>query len=303
MMSLHNFAAGLTGLPAIIGPVGGAQEIPPSCRKYGDPIQEIPRKLSIRTTPYLPAWRRAVRSVERILCANEETAQYFLRQGIPEEHLSVRQPGYPGIAFAGRAGADIKADALPAVLDIFWGGRLVRCKGLEVLLDAVVKARNEGLECFLHVTGDGPDKKKIANIVRRLGIQDFVKFYGWLPKEQMRQLRSRCHLLAFTSLRETTGLALIEMLLSGQPSAVLNCGGPQSIIDGLSCFVIDPEQAVDQLVEAMRSVRGDFSAALKRAMQTEACAVSRFDWAVYLNDLMGWYSGIVSTSKANRYEA
>jgi glycosyltransferase involved in cell wall biosynthesis len=258
--------------------------------------------LSIRTTPYLPGWRKAVRAAKRILCANEETAQYFLRQGVPEENIAVRQPGYPGIAFADQTVADIKPEALPAVLDIFWGGRLVRCKGLEVLLDAVAKARNEGLKCFLHITGDGPDKKKFAIAVRRLGIQKFVKFYGWIPKEEMRQLRSRCHLLTFTSLRETTGLALIEMLLSGQPAAVLNCGGPRSIIEGLPCFVVEPEQAVEGLVAVMRSVLDDYPSALERARQTKAGAFSKFDWNAYLNNLTEWYSEIVSVNESgHRY--
>jgi glycosyltransferase involved in cell wall biosynthesis len=298
MMSLHNFAAGLVGLPALIGPIGGAQEVPSSCRSYGDPIQEILRRLSIHLTPLLPGWRRAFKSVRKIYCANTETESLFVKQGIPSDRLVIRQPGYPGITATDECTvaetlADIKIPT-EQKLSIFWGGRLVRCKGLELLLDAVASARRSQLDVVLHVTGDGPDRKRFERTANRLGISDCVYFHGWLPLDEMKELRKSCGMLAFTSLRETTGLALIEMLLSGQPVAVLNCGGPRAIIDGLACFSIQPESAINDLLNAMASILNDPKAADQNAEKVKPVAVKRFDWNSYLNDLISTYREVLN---------
>jgi glycosyltransferase involved in cell wall biosynthesis len=292
MMSLHNFTAGLTGLPAIIGPVGGAQKIPRSCRCYGDWIQEVIRGVSIRMTPWIPRWKKSVRSARRIICANKETFEYFLRQQVPDERLCIRQPGYPGISSTGDSNSSTASfvnEKAPDVLKLFWGGRLVRCKGLGVLFDAVVAARDAGLKVNVHVTGDGPDRAAFYRRAENLGITGLVEFHGWLPVEEMRNLRASCHLLTFTSLRETTGLALIEMLLSKRPVAVMDCGGPTAIIDGLECFSISPDQAIDGLVSAMKHVRDDYSDVLASAYSTALVAEPRFDWDAYIADLIMYY--------------
>lgn len=301
MMSLHNFAAGLTGLASITGPIGGAQEIPAALHRYGDPLQEIFRKLSLHITPHIPHWKNSIHSVRRMICANEETKNYLQHQEIPAEKIAVRQPGYPGVCASGDPVSEsdsCQPEPLPDLVSVFWGGRLVRCKGLEVLLDAMATARGVGINMHLHVTGDGPDRKRFVKMASHLGIADSVEFHGWLPKEEMCRLRSTCHLLMFTSLRETTGLALIEMLLSNRPVAVLDCGGPSEIIRGLPCFIICPDRAGMELVDAIRSVRDDFPSAIRNARETARQSLARFDWDAYLTDLCGWYAEVTAEKRS-----
>jgi glycosyltransferase involved in cell wall biosynthesis len=287
MMSLHNYAAGLVGIPSITGPVGGAQVVPAACLRFSNILEEVARWLSIQLTPLLPGWKSSVLSASRIICANTETAEYMTRHGVMAEKIVLRQPGYPGVGEVNIAPSP-PCEADPSPCRIFWGGRLTKAKGLAVLLEAVAKVRESGRELQVHVTGDGPARPFFRRLANKLAVKDIVTFHGWLPFKDMIALRNSCHLLTFTSLRETTGLALMEMLLSGRPVAVLNCGGPKGIAHGLPCFLLNANYPLRDLTAVINEVSDNVRRADK-PMSKMQVSTNRFCWENYLKDLFALY--------------
>lgn len=297
LMALSNFSTGLSDVPGVIGPIGGAQKIPSACRKYGDPIQEIPRNLSIGLMPLVPKWKQAFKSDIPVICANEETYALIEKIRGTKQGVLLRQPGYPDISThetSVETGQHMEKADQGKTFRIFWGGRLIRSKGLELLLEAVGTLKEHHSCIRVHITGDGPDRAYFQRVVQRHNIGDMVVFHGWVLKEDMEKIRRSSDLLVFTSLRETTGLALIEMLLSGTPTAVLDCGGPKEIIRDTPCIHIDPQDAIGQLKNAIESQIQDPQSSIQASLDVQRIARTQFDWDHYLDFLCEQYMAVAT---------
>ena len=61
-------------------------------------------------------------------------------------------------------------------------------KGLEQVLEACALCRSAGTSVELVVGGDGDDRARYEDMVRRLGLGDQVAFRGWVDADERRQL-------------------------------------------------------------------------------------------------------------------
>ena len=94
--------------------------------------------------------------------------------------------------------------------------RLVRAKGVHVLLDAL--AGLPGLPWRLIIAGHGPVRAELAAQVAKLGIGSRVHFTGEVSPEEMSGLYGRAQIVAFPVLRpEPFGLVGVESLAYGKP--------------------------------------------------------------------------------------
>lgn len=69
----------------------------------------------------------------------------------------------------------------PVILFI---GRLTKVKHLELLVYALKKMKDNGIECNLVLIGNGEEKSNLQNIVSKLNINNNVWFYGATYREQ-----------------------------------------------------------------------------------------------------------------------
>jgi glycogen(starch) synthase len=66
-------------------------------------------------------------------------------------------------------------------------GRLVSTKGIRVLIEASGILRAKHREFQVRVIGDGPQRQELENLVRKLGIQNYINFLGYLPAEELEE--------------------------------------------------------------------------------------------------------------------
>ena len=135
-----------------------------------------------------------------------------------------------------------KADALrdraarPILLFV---GRLVRYKGLDVLLRAL-----PGLDARLVIVGDGPLRGALEAMVRELRIGDRVHLAGELADEDRLAWLHACAALVLpsTTRQEAFGMAQLEAMLCGRPvvSTDLPTGVPWVNVHGETGVVVPP---------------------------------------------------------------
>ncbi len=90
-------------------------------------------------------------------------------------------------------------------------GRVVKEKNLELLFDMV-----EGTSYQLVVVGRGPALSYYKRLARQRGLSN-VTFTGFLPDEELMELRSRAQAQLFSSTFDTQGLVVVEALAMGLP--------------------------------------------------------------------------------------
>lgn len=92
-------------------------------------------------------------------------------------------------------------------------GRLTRRKGLQVILQAFGRIRNE--EWSLDVVGDGPQREEMESLCVENGIETKVRFHGF--SDETERWMAECDCFLFPSLEEGMGLVLMQAVKMGVP--------------------------------------------------------------------------------------
>jgi glycosyltransferase involved in cell wall biosynthesis len=142
-------------------------------------------------------------------------------------------------------------------------GRLVPEKGAADLLQAVANLRPTLSGIAALVIGDGPDRSRLEELARTLGIEDAVHFSGWLAPDLV-----RLHLLASDifvapsrpasdGTLEGQGLAVAEAMLAGLPIIATSTGGlVDAIRHEITGLIVDPGRP-DQIATAIHRLGRD----------------------------------------------
>jgi glycosyltransferase involved in cell wall biosynthesis len=134
---------------------------------------------------------------------------------------------------------DVSPSSTPPARDpqgrILFAGRLMDVKGVGYLLEATCLAATKlDRPLTLTIAGDGPERAKLQESARRLGIA--VEFTGWVDSEKKLLLMREADLVAVPSLwPEPFGLVGIEAGCLGVPAVGFAVGGiPDWLIPGQS---------------------------------------------------------------------
>ena len=92
-------------------------------------------------------------------------------------------------------------------------GYLARRKGLDTALKALGELKN--YEWTLDIVGDGSQREELENLVKELGIENRIKFYGF--RDDTDRFMSEASCLLFPSHSEGFGLVVSEALAVGLP--------------------------------------------------------------------------------------
>jgi glycosyltransferase involved in cell wall biosynthesis len=120
---------------------------------------------------------------------------------------------------------------------VLFAGRVVRPKGLGVLIRAM-----RAVDAELIVCGDGMQLTAMRKLARRVGVEQRVRFRGWLDAEQLAQELASTSVVAIPSLwPEPFGLVGIEALAAGRPVVASLTGGiPDWLQDGVTGMGVQP---------------------------------------------------------------
>lgn len=138
---------------------------------------------------------------------------------------------------------------------VLFVGRLDPQKGVEVLLDAFFRVRQQVPDACLHVVGDdailwenGRAKSYQAELLQRcqdIGIQDAVRFLGKIARDQLPQLYQQSTVCVIPSKFENFPTVCLEAMACGKPVVASRCGGiPEMIRDGEDGWLVPPENAI-----------------------------------------------------------
>lgn len=167
-------------------------------------------------------------------------------------------PSTPIMNFLKRIGVDKPIKVLPMGVDtkffrpyeirkrekvVLWVGRLSREKNIHILLKAFSIVEKK-VDVKLIIASDGPDRKRLERIARKLKIN--VEFLGYVDDKELPKLYSVASVFVSPSRIETQGLTILEAFACGCPAIVANALGFRDfVIDGKNGFLIDSNKPGD----------------------------------------------------------
>ena len=116
-------------------------------------------------------------------------------------------------------------------LTIFSTGRMIPEKGFDLIINAFALVPNK--EKFRVVlSGDGPEKERLEQLVREKGLEKYFTFTGWVSRDELEQLLLKAHIFIFSKWwLEYTSVLLIEVFAFGLPCIIPEGGGVAWLAD------------------------------------------------------------------------
>lgn len=139
---------------------------------------------------------------------------------------------------------------------VFFVGRLVREKGVHVLLDAAPQVLASSPDAKFVVAGTGPMEGQLKHQARTLGIADKVCFTGYIDDHTRNHLYRNAKVAVFPSLYEPFGIVALEGMAAGTPVVVSDTGGLNEIVThgvtGLKAYTGDSASLAGNISAVLR---------------------------------------------------
>lgn len=182
-----------------------------------------------------------VRSRADMLMRGSDQGPIVMPEGVPEAFFAVE-----------------RSESL--AMTLLFVGRIVRKKGLHVLLDALPDIRMRIPEIQLRILGDGPLRPDFERFVQDNGLDDHVTFLGEVDEAIIIKELSRARAICIPSVPSDDGdvdgvpLVLLEAMASGCPVITSDVGGIPEVMTDFQTGRMLPAGDVAALSETVPSV-------------------------------------------------
>jgi glycosyltransferase involved in cell wall biosynthesis len=141
---------------------------------------------------------------------------------------------------------------------VLFAGRHIEEKGVDLVPEAFFHARATISDLRLVIAGDGPLRRAVESRVVALGIQDAVRFTGFLNDEEFSHTMAKAACLLLPSRREGYGMIVAEATALGTPVVV--AAHPQNsalhlVQDGINGIVVTEPSAESLAKGVIRAVQ------------------------------------------------
>src|SRR5262249_9203376 len=125
------------------------------------------------------SWQNHLKHMVTRFCTNIAVSQ-AIAQTLPGKSHVIPNPYSDDLFF--------RIPDVPKKSDLFFVGRMVSDKGIDVLIDALAKLRDRGLTPSLTLAGSGPEEKRVRERIDKLRLSSHVKFVGRVNDKTLNEL-------------------------------------------------------------------------------------------------------------------
>jgi len=236
--------------PFIFGPVGGGQVSSPAFKKYFLKYWrlEIVRSFLVKSIKFNRFVTTTIRRATLVLATNSDTlnlvqklgarrAEYFLDVGLPENYF----PEEPPIRSTSQE------------LRLLWVGGIFPRKGLHLALETLTQV-SEQIPFKMTIVGGGFLSDYVQSWIEEFGLENKVTYQGKIPWIEVKNEYLKSDAFFFTSLRDSTGMQLLEAMAQALPIIGLDHQGVRDFVPdgaGIKVPVTNPTETVKALVQAI----------------------------------------------------
>jgi glycosyltransferase involved in cell wall biosynthesis len=204
--------------------------------------------------------RWLARRSDALVAVSPEVRDELVRLGVaPAEKFTVVRVG---IELTGRvADTDGRAETRRQLgisdgsFTVGWIGRMTGVKRTSDVLLAFRRLQDRGVDAFLCMIGDGPEREQLERRAHELGIMKRTLFLGY--QEEVAPYYAALDAMILPSGNEGTPVSAIEALAAGRPVVATHVGGvPDVVREGEDGFLVAPG-AVDDLADRLARLAGD----------------------------------------------
>ncbi len=229
-----------TGLPLVVGPIGGGDRAPFRLRRnfpWKGWIADLVRDAYNTVMSFEPTTRQAC-SKSLAYYARTKATRDLLPKSLRDKIRVRLELGINPEKIRTQPAA--KASALPKETDpkasgnapvrILYAGQLLYLKGMGLGLQAFAQTLKEHPNTKLTMVGSGPEEAQWRRLAKELDIDKQVTWRGWVNYTDMPKVYAEHDIFLFPSLRDSSGNVVVEALSQGLPVVCLELGGPNEMV-------------------------------------------------------------------------
>mgnify|MGYP000906025349 FL=1 len=179
-------------------------------------------------------WWLCYEAWEVIVCSHYMESEVKHVFGLPADKIRIIPNGIDSEKLKAPEGKDLyevhNRFARPDEKIVLFVGRLVREKGVWLIIEAIQDLLKRVPEAKLVIVGKGPEEIFLRDHVRRLGLEHKVYLTGFIDDELRNLLYRICHVAVFPSLYEPFGIVALEAMALGKPVVVSDTGGLGEVV-------------------------------------------------------------------------
>ncbi|RMF24132.1 MAG: glycosyltransferase [Cyanobacteria bacterium J083] len=286
----------LLPIPFLWGPVGGGETTPPSFWQdfsWRGKVYEILRSLVHQIGERDPFTRLTASRSVLTRATTKDTATRLESMGASQVQIcSESGLSQQEIEFLGLL--PLPPDHSIRLISL---ARLLHWKGLHLSIRAFAQA-NFSANVEYWILGEGAEQERLENLTRQLKIEQQVKFWGRLSREETLNKLGDCHVLVHPSLHDSGGWVCLEAMAAGRPVICLNTGGPGMQVTeetGYKIPAINPTQTIEELAQAMKYLAEDRKLRDRLGKAAKKRVKAHFTWELKGKQLAQLYNEIISS--------
>jgi len=276
-------------IPFAVGPINGGLPWPVGFSQADKQKEWISNLRNFYR--FLPFARSTYRHAAAIIAGSSHTYNEFA--AYREKLFFV--PGENGIDPAQYAGG-LHTSRRSDKLELIFVGGLVPYKACDLALRAAASLLQTDRARFT-IVGDGPERGRLEQQAKSLGIEKVVSFHGTLQHQQTMQRLAAADVLVFPSVHEFGGAVVFEALAMGVVPVVVDFGGPGDIVHpevGFKVPLTNEEDVVLQIEKVLVKLSDD--PALLKGLREQGMryARERLSWggkAEMMTQILTWATG------------
>ncbi len=186
---------------------------------------------------------------------------------------------------------------------VLYVGRLVREKGVQVLIDAIQHILKYRPDTKFIIAGRGPHENTLKNQAIIMGVANRIYFTGYINDDLRNSLYSWAAVTVIPSLYEPFGIVALEAMAAGAPVVVSDTGGLGEIVnhgvDGLKAYPGNSQSLADMVLCLLndRSLAGSLKQQAYLKIQRE------FNWLEIARQTREVYRGVLNASRNVSWDA
>lgn len=167
----------------------------------------------------------------------------------------------------------------------------------DVLIQAIAEAKKEIPDIRLSMAGTGSMTAQLQELTSSLGLEDQVKFVGWLDNQWVYHFISEHNFMAMPSRQEAFGVAALEAAACGRPVIGTTVGGiPEVILNNLSGILVPPDN-VTALAEAIVKLAKDRALQQQMGEAGQRYVLANYTWEKSLDLMCALYERVLHEAR------
>jgi len=175
--------------------------------------------------------------------------------------------------------------------------RLEQIYDVESLINAVPLVLKEVPAAKFLILGEGSQETRLKELAKSLGVSDSVKFFGWIPEDELPQYLISADIYVSTSLSDGLAMSTMEAMACGLPVIITDFGDNRKWVqDGVNGFII-PLRAPQALASRIIRLLKDEEARKRFGSMNQEIIMERNNWEKEMGKVAKLYAELIEKRK------